>query len=138
MRLEISSAALDAILAEAAASPDVEVCGLLLGKGLQVAKIRACPNVAGRPATEFEIDPAQLIAACRAARESGEKVIGHYHSHPNGKAQPSPRDTANSMGDGAVWVIVGGKDVSAWRSNDPGRLARIEVQRSPGLRLGTE
>ncbi|MEO7389332.1 MAG: M67 family metallopeptidase [Sphingomonas sp.] len=118
---------LDAIRGEAAASPDVEVCGLLLGEGLRVEQVVACRNVATEPATQFEIDPQALIAAHRTARGGGPAVIGHYHSHPTGNAGPSSRDTANAMGDSAIWIIVGGDDVSAWRSNSPGRLEPIKL-----------
>ncbi len=127
MRLDISREALDAIRGEAAASPDVEVCGLLFGKGLRVEMVVTCRNVADEPATAFEIDPQALIAAYKAARGGGPAVIGHYHSHPIGKAEPSARDAANAMGDGAIWIVVGGDDVSAWRSNSPGKLAPIEL-----------
>ena len=113
MMLEISRAALDAIRAEAAASPHVEVCGLLLGEGLRVAKVRPCRNVADNPATAFEIDPQALIGAYKAARSGGPAVIGHYHSHPNGPAEPSARDEAAARG-GEVWLIVGGDKLRAW------------------------
>ncbi|RZM32916.1 MAG: hypothetical protein EOP67_25145, partial [Sphingomonas sp.] len=43
-------------------------------------------------------------------------VIGHYHSHPSGLPIPSPRDAAQAMGDGAIWVILGGGVARAWRS----------------------
>jgi len=111
--LEISRAALDAIRAEAAASPDAEVCGLLLGEGLRVGRAVACRNVADDPATAFEIDPAQLIAAHRAARDGGPGVIGHYHSHPSGDAALSARDMAAARHD-EIWVIVGGGRTTAW------------------------
>ena len=117
--LEISREVLDAIRAEAAVSPDVEVCGLLLGEGLCVVEARSCRNVADDPATAFEIDPAQLIAAYRAARDGGPRVIGHYHSHPNGVAEPSARDAAAAHG-GEVWVIVSEHDAKAWLAVERG------------------
>ena len=113
VRLEISREALDAIRAEAAASPAVEVCGLLLGEGLRVERVVPCRNVADVPATGFEIDPQALIAAHKAARAGGPAVIGHYHSHPGGRAEPSPRDAAAARGE-EVWVIVADDDVTAW------------------------
>ncbi len=129
MMLEISSAALDAIRAEAAASPGVEVCGLLLGEGTRVVEVQACRNVADDPATSFEIDPAQLIAAHRASRGGGPGVIGHYHSHPNGKAEPSARDGAVARG-GEVWLIAGGGQVSAWLALNGGGFECLSIQPS--------
>jgi proteasome lid subunit RPN8/RPN11 len=126
MRLEISRADVDRILGEAAASPDGEVCGLLLGAGLRVDQVRACRNVAENPARSFEIDPAALIAAYREARGDGPAVIGHYHSHPTGRAEPSVRDAENAMGDGAIWIIAGGGELRGWISLSPGTFKRLE------------
>ena len=127
--MEISRVALDAIRAEAVASPAVEVCGLLLGAGLRVERVVACRNVADDPTTGFEIDPQALIAAHKAARGGGPAVIGHYHSHPNGKAEPSARDAAAAWG-GQVWVIVGADDVRAWLAIDGGRFDRLDFSSS--------
>ncbi|MCL6305260.1 Mov34/MPN/PAD-1 family protein, partial [Streptococcus agalactiae] len=49
-------------------------------------------------------------------------VIGHYHSHPSGVAVPSPRDAADAMPDGMVWLIVGGREVRAWRAVAAGEV----------------
>ncbi|MBN8814947.1 MAG: M67 family metallopeptidase [Sphingomonas sp.] len=124
MRLEISRAALDAIRAEAAASPDVEVCGLLLGRGLQVERVVPCRNVAAEPRMAFEIDSQALITAHKQARIGGPAVIGHYHSHPTGKAEPSARDAASARG-GEVWVIVADSDATAWLASNDATFERL-------------
>lgn len=108
--LRISSDALATILAEAAAAPD-EVCGLLLG---DPAAARACRNVHPDPAHHFEIDPAALLAAHRAARGGGAVVTGHYHSHPSGDPTPSATDAASAPPDGTIWLIVARGDARAW------------------------
>lgn len=124
----ISRAALAAARAHAATVPGREVCGLLLGAtatdgSVRIDAAQPCANVAADPATAFEIDPAALIAAHRAARHGGPAVIGCYHSHPRGPARPSPRDAAQAAGDGQIWLILpggGGQDDSAlpgaWRT----------------------
>ncbi len=117
MSVTISSEVLDRLLAEAAASPDAEICGLLFGAAAgRIEAAAACANVAANPARTFEIDPKALFAAHRRARGEGGAVIGHYHSHPTGVPVPSPRDVAQAMGDGAVWVILGAGAARAWRS----------------------
>ena len=122
MGLRISIVDRDMILSAAAASPEREVCGLLLGAGLTVARVVPCRNVASDPARRFEIDPAALLAAHRAARSGAPAVIGHYHSHPVGRAAPSPRDAADAAPDGSIWVIVADGVMTAWRAVRAGAL----------------
>jgi proteasome lid subunit RPN8/RPN11 len=128
MRLEISREMLDDIRGEAEASPDVEVCGLLLGEGMRVERVVSCRNVSGESARSFELDPQALIAAHRAARAGGPAVIGHYHSHPSGSAEPSERDAAAARG-GEVWMIVTSSEIRAWLANDDG-FARLPIHPS--------
>ena len=120
MSVTISSELLGRLLAEAAASPNAEICGLLFGAAGSIEAAQACANVAADPARTFEIDPKALFAAHRRARGGAAAVIGHYHSHPSGLPVPSTRDAAQAMGDGAIWVIVGGGEARAWRSVEMG------------------
>ncbi|WP_404713584.1 M67 family metallopeptidase [Sphingomonas sp. MMS24-J13] len=113
MMATIPQILIDHILAEAAASPDREVCGLLLGTDRRVQRIVPTGNVAADPSRAFEIDPAALFAALRAERRGGAGVIGHYHSHPNGRAEPSPCDLAAAE-PGKIWIIIGNGVARAW------------------------
>jgi proteasome lid subunit RPN8/RPN11 len=145
MDVRIASELLDAIVAEAAGTPECEVCGLLFGCGARqspvrpgpvegrasdaaacntsfdftqderVAGIGATPNVAVDPVHSFEIDPVTLFAAIRAERAGGPRILGHYHSHPNGASTPSPRDAAMADRPGRLWLIVANGAVQAWR-----------------------
>jgi len=119
MDLTISRVALAQILQAASASPDREICGLLLGSGHAVDEVLPCVNVAAEPRDSFEIDPAALIGAWRAARSGGIAPIGHYHSHPDGSTRPSPRDAALAE-PGSFWIIVGDGDASCWRAEASG------------------
>ncbi len=110
---------LDRILTEAAASPAYEVCGLLLGSGTRIEQVVATANVAADPAQAFEVDPVALFAALRAGREGGLALIGHYHSHPNGSAEPSLRDRAAAE-PGRIWIIVGNGTARAWLAGEDG------------------
>jgi desampylase len=109
----IAAALVLRLLAEAAESPALEVCGLLLGSGSRVDEARASRNVAADPARMFELDPAALIAAHKAARAGGPAILGHYHSHPSGSAAPSPRDLAAAT-PGQLWLILGGGTARLW------------------------
>ena len=106
---------LDEIRTHAACSTD-EVCGLLLGAPDRVDAVLHCRNVAPDPLRAFEIDPAELIAALRAERGGGPRVTGCYHSHPSGRAEPSPRDATDAAPNGWLWLIVAPSAVGLWRA----------------------
>jgi proteasome lid subunit RPN8/RPN11 len=110
LRLSARQAAELAALGEAAFPR--EACALLVGRAendvLSVAEIVPAANVAADPALEFELDPAVHIAVLRRLRDSGGTnfIIGHWHSHPNGRAEPSAQDAAMVSDPGLVWLIT--------------------------------
>lgn len=122
----ISRALLNEMRKAAAASPDIEICGLLLGQGGTVEALLPCANVAAVPQDSFEIDPVALIAAYRAARAGGPSVIGHYHSHPRGAAIPSARD-AEAAEQGSRWIIIAGDELRGWFAAAAGRFVPMAI-----------
>lgn len=121
MAVEITSGVLKRIVEEAGMASTREVCGLLLGSPECVTGVLPCRNVAPDPRAAFEIDPAQLIAAHRAARAGGPAVVGCYHSHPSGAALPSARDAEAAAPDGSIWIIVAGRGTGVYRAVENGR-----------------
>ncbi|NIJ08885.1 proteasome lid subunit RPN8/RPN11 [Sphingomonas vulcanisoli] len=115
----IPAALLARLLAEAAARPAQEVCGLLFGSPDRVDTAEPTANVADDPARTFEIDPATLLRAYKAARAGGPQVIGHYHSHPFGSAVPSDRDWAAAE-PGRLWLILADGAARLWCANATG------------------
>lgn len=97
-----------------------EACGLLLGQAYHIHTALPAANVHPEPAHHFEIDPAALIAAHKAARAGGAQVLGYFHSHPNGLARPSATDAASASGDGRIWAIAAAGVVSLWRDAPSG------------------
>jgi proteasome lid subunit RPN8/RPN11 len=120
--LELAGGLLDALKHEAAAAHPLECCGILLGEGDRIIGLLPAANVHPRPESHFEIDPQALVDAHRAARQGGPKVAGYYHSHPNGRAEPSTTDRAQSARDGSVWAIVAAGEVTFWRDAREGFL----------------
>jgi proteasome lid subunit RPN8/RPN11 len=120
MKLGISRTVLDAIRSHVAAAAPREACGLLFGTAERVDGVMAAINVAEDPERHFEIEPAALFAAIRAERSGGPKLVGYYHSHPTGRAEPSATDRAMSGKDGKLWVIVAGDAVTGWRAGPDG------------------
>jgi len=113
MAVSIARDILRTLFDAAMATPDREICGLLFGSADRIDRAQPADNVADRPEDTFEIDPRALFAALRAERAGGERLIGHYHSHPNGSAAPSPRDLAAAEA-GKLWLILGGGDARLW------------------------
>lgn len=122
MVLGISSTLLARLLNEAEKTPDIEVCGLLFGTPMQISGASRCRNVAPDPRIAFEIDPAALIAAHKAARVGGPAIVGCYHSHPSGAALPSARDAAAAMPDGSIWLIIAGREAGFYRATEHGAI----------------
>ena len=122
MPVLLSSALHHQLLAEAAAAFPHECCGLLFGTPDRIDAAQPCANVAGNPLTTFEIDPAALIAAERGSRGGGPRLLGYYHSHPHGHAEPSVRDAMDCARDGRLWLIVAGDTITAWRATEGGAL----------------
>ncbi|MES2494376.1 MAG: M67 family metallopeptidase [Pseudomonadota bacterium] len=118
--ITLTSGAVATLLGEAAAAAPREACGLLLGTGSHVSHALPAANVAPDPNCHFEIDPAALIAAHKAARAGGAEVLGYWHSHPNGRSGPSATDRAGANGDGRVWVIVANGAITCWRDGAAG------------------
>ena len=116
--LTIAPNALAAVHAAAQAAHPAEACGLLLGSGMHVDSARAAANVHPAPLTRFEIDPAALLAAHREARAGGPALVGYFHSHPAGHPRPSAVDCEHASGDGRVWAIVAGPEISFWRDGE--------------------
>ena len=133
MKYGISRAVLDQILAHAAENPAVEVCGLLLGEGRTILSALPAANVAATPASRFELDPVALLAVHKAQRGGGPEMLGHYHSHPNGVACPSPRDAEAAIS-GTLWMIVARHEAHLYESVDIGPVAGRF--RACGLEIG--
>ena len=89
-----------------------ECCGLLIGfqepdGQVRVSEIAESSNVAPPPRrNRFEVDPALRFAAMRRLRDGRDQIVGHYHSHPDGPAEPSQHDAAMAYEPELLWLIV--------------------------------
>jgi proteasome lid subunit RPN8/RPN11 len=89
------------IVAHARASYPDECCGAMLGStdgGTRIVRQAIALENAfeGAQATRYELRPADLLAADKAARERHMDLIGIYHSHPDCDAYFSATDLKNS------------------------------------------
>ncbi len=123
MVLEVTSGVMATLLEEASRAAPRECCGLLLGREGLVEQALPAANVHPEPLRHFEIDPAALIAAHRAARAGGAQLLGYYHSHPRGHPVPSATDCEHASGDARAWAIIAGGEVAFWQDGEDGFLA---------------
>jgi proteasome lid subunit RPN8/RPN11 len=89
------------MVAQARASYPDECCGAMLGStdgGTKIVRQAIALENAfeGAQATRYELRPADLLAADKAARERHMDLIGIYHSHPDCDAYFSATDLKNS------------------------------------------
>lgn len=92
-----------------------ECCGLIEGaregESVSVLALHPARNLATR-SDRFEIDPAEQFRLMHALQGTGRAIVGCYHSHPNGIAEPSAFDQECASGEGFVWLIAAVKATS--------------------------
>jgi proteasome lid subunit RPN8/RPN11 len=104
--VKIAQQVIDDMLAHASEDEPNECCGLLIGDRVRIASSLRARNREASP-TRYLIDPEDHFAAIHAARAAGKRVVGAYHSHPQGPSQPSESDIAEATGGSDfVYVIV--------------------------------
>lgn len=92
---------IDDMMAHASESYPDEACGLVVAHGKHCRVLRA-KNIAHDPRVHFDLDPDAWLEV-----GDHEAVIGVYHSHPSGIAQPSLADRSSCEASGLPWHIVG-------------------------------
>lgn len=111
MPLRLTRAQQAELAALATAAFPREACALLVGReegeALIIDRIVPAANLAISPEREFELDPAVHVAELRRLREAGgpQTILGHWHSHPNGRAEPSAQDAAMIFDPTMLWLI---------------------------------
>jgi len=100
-----------------------ECCGVLLGRveaddqRLVTSVARAGNTRTDSPQNRYNIDPRELIAIQRQAREQGLDIVGFYHSHPDHPARWSSTDLADAHWLGCSYVITGVEKGQARETN---------------------
>ena len=112
----ISQTLLKLITGAAEFAYPTECCGLLAGRdgnGGEVVITRVVPsrNVSKTEACDsFEVDPEVRFTLMRDLGtfdgHTAERIVGHYHSHPDHLAKPSERDIAMAYEPDLVWLIT--------------------------------
>ncbi len=128
--LWMTSELVNQIVADAHDMRPNEACGLIVGKGEQATQIIPVPNVHSEPAHYFRMDPSALARHLPALDRQGLRLLGFYHSHPNGDPIPSATDIREAAYHDTAYVIASLKDgvprLAAWLIND-GRVQPLTL-----------
>ena len=81
---------------------------MLAGREDLITHIFPATNVAADPARNYEIAPKELFSLMREMRADDVELMGIYHSHPNGKNEPSLQDVERAYYPQAAFFIVSG------------------------------
>jgi proteasome lid subunit RPN8/RPN11 len=100
----ITRAIAAAIIDQARAGKPEEICGVLRGRGLQAFETIAVANVAEDRINNYEVDPKALLLQFEF-EETGDELMGVYHSHPISEAYPSATDAWNANYPDALYFI---------------------------------
>jgi proteasome lid subunit RPN8/RPN11 len=110
VKLAISPNLLETIGAAARRADPCECCGLIEGAvaedGWRATAVHETRNLARDPARHFLVDPEVQFRLMRRLRGTERDVIGCFHSHPGGRAEPSAHDRESAAEDGFVWLIA--------------------------------
>jgi proteasome lid subunit RPN8/RPN11 len=130
--VRIDSRLLAELLAKARQQLARECCGLLAGRDGIITHALAATNAASDPLVSYEIAPEELFRLMRELRAARLELLGIYHSHPNGKNEPSPRDIERAYYPDAAYFVVSplaaaARPVRAFSIRD-GRATELEIQ----------
>jgi [CysO sulfur-carrier protein]-S-L-cysteine hydrolase len=99
------------ITAAAEAAYPEECCGLIIGHDapdgqIEVTEIAESANLSQADKhNSFEVDPKVRFDVMQRLEGGGERIIGHYHSHPEQAAKPSKKDMEMAFEPELFWLI---------------------------------
>lgn len=109
--VRIAASDLSAIGEAARRAVPEECCGLLAGwretSTVIIDSVHPSPNLADDRRTRFEVDPGLRLRLQRHLRAADRAVVGIFHSHPGGPAEPSRADLDAAWEPDLVWLVTG-------------------------------
>ena len=131
--VHITEAVKAAIEEHARREHPAECCGLLSGENGLITDIHLLRNDADKPETRYFATPEGLFAAMRRIRESGQALLGVYHSHPRTPAYPSASDVEMAFYPEALYFIISLEPVVELRAFriEGSNIEDVEIVNSP-------
>ncbi|HWF19737.1 MAG TPA: Mov34/MPN/PAD-1 family protein [Verrucomicrobiae bacterium] len=91
-----------------------EICGLIIDNGHFFELIQLGNKIKRGGGFAFYFKEVRDV--CKMARLCGHIVVGSFHSHPVGLAEPGPSDVQNAMDDSIMLIYdVMGRSAKLWR-----------------------
>ena len=120
--MKIVHRVLELLAAHACEALPSECCGILLAQGNDLSTVscvlRAENAEREGPQQRYSLGHKAHIRAVEREASSDDRIVGYYHSHPDGGTQPSRCDTTQAVV-GVVYLImgIGGRSIewAAWR-----------------------
>ena len=94
----------DAIVNHAREGKPEEICGIVRGRGLEAFEAVRGRNMAAERIENYEVDPQTLLRQF-SFEETGDEMMGIYHSHPVSVAYPSATDAWNAYYPECIYFI---------------------------------
>ena len=121
-------------LCAVAASAIGEVCGALYGQTsgnvLQISHLQICTNRTTAD-SEFMLDLDSLYESARRPEVQAVRLVGIFHSHPDGTAVPSQFDCYYIERTPFVWAIIGclpeGQSIIRYFLNQAGWVREVKA-----------
>ena len=100
----LSSKIYDEIVMHSRQGKPDEICGILRGRGTTAYELIRARNIAEDKVNNYTVDPASLLLQFEF-EETGDEMMGIYHSHPVSVAYPSATDAWNAGYPDAYYLI---------------------------------
>lgn len=89
-----------------------EACGILVGKSGIAERVYFMANISEDPMHCYLMEPKEQLKVFKEIRNSGQELLGIYHSHAYADAYPSKSDIELAYYPEASYIIVSFKDIS--------------------------
>lgn len=112
MTVQLPQPIYDEIIAHAREGKPEEICGILRGRGMTAYELFRGRNVARERIENYEVDEQTLLLQFKF-ENSGDEMMGVYHSHPVSVAYPSATDAWNATYPDSIYLICSLEDDDA-------------------------
>ena len=104
MHVQLPQAIYAEIIAHARAGKPEEICGVLRGRGLVAYELIRARNMAEDRVNNYAVDQQTLLLQFKF-EDTGDEMMGVYHSHPISVAYPSATDAWNAHYPDSIYLI---------------------------------